>query len=108
AASPHPDGLASDEVKCSQIIETCNVICVSVGDQHSINPRKPRTQRLDAKLRSCINNDDFTSHIDFHRCSETHIFRVIRKAHFALTADKRNSCRSSRAQKLQLAHVLTC
>jgi hypothetical protein len=79
------------ELECTKIVESCNVIVMIMGIEHSIERLHIICEHLLAEISACIDYDVSSIGLDQHAHTETFITRIIRAACLAIASDHRNS-----------------
>lgn len=97
-------------VELAEIVESSDMIGVSVGEQDSVDTGQPTSECLEPELRRSIDEDIPFAEMQYGRAACPPVARVDRRTGVAVTTDHRYAVRGSRSQKgqSQHSHRLTC
>src|SRR6185369_8051631 len=87
------------------VVETEDVIGVTVRDQHGIEMFQTSSQRLLPKVGGSVDDDSLPGVLDQDRNAQTLVARIVRRAGFAVARNRRNSGGCAGAEEGQFHFV---
>src|SRR6185369_2966937 len=93
------------KVKRANVVETEDVIGVTVRNQHRIEMFQTSAERLLPKISGSIDDDRLPGVLDQDRDTQTLVARIVRRAGFAVTRNRRNARGCAGAEEGQFHFV---